>query len=79
MQAVGGGLRESQQDGAPGRRAEALRLRLAQDFRAIGIGDDQAGVGRHDFSGYIGGNREIQAIAMGGVVAPFAIGAKIGD
>ena len=64
-------------DGAPGRRRDGVRRRLTQDFAAVGIGDDQSRLLRHDGERHVGVDGEIEPVAMSEVVAPFLVGAKI--
>ena len=53
--------------------------RFAMHVRAIGIGDNQAGLFRKDFARQILREREEQPVAMRAVFMPFLIGAQILD
>ena len=63
---------------APAWRRHPLELGFAQDFRAIRIGDDEAGLDRHELAPASLGNGEIEPVAASDIVAPFAVGAKVG-
>ena len=53
--------------------------RVAMQMRAVGVGDDQSGIGRKQFAGQILREGEEQPVAMQPVVLPFLIGAQILD
>ena len=63
--------------GSPARsRAARRRAGSPRRTRSATI---SPGLLRHDLGGHVGRDREIKAVAMGGVVAPFAVGAEVGD
>ena len=53
--------------------------RLAFEFGAKCIGHDESRIGREDLARHFDGCREKQPIAVGTVVLPFLVGAKIGN
>ena len=61
----------------PRRCGKAVFRRRAMHVRAVGIGDDQAGVGGKYLATQILGEGEEQPVAMGPVFRPFLIGAQI--
>ncbi len=77
MQPIGGGLGEAQQQRAPAWRRHPLGLGFPQDFRAIRIGDDEAGLDRHQLRRRPLGNGEVEPVAASDIVAPLAVGAKV--
>ncbi len=53
--------------------------RIAMQMRAVGVGNDQSGVGRKQLAGQILREGEEQPVAMRPVVLPFLIDAQILD
>lgn len=53
--------------------------RVAEDLRPIGVSDDEAGVVGHNLGWDRFGDGEEKLVAMAPIVAPFLVGAKIGD
>lgn len=74
-----GSASKSQEHCAPRRGSKPVLGRRAQNFRAIGISKDKARVLRHDIGGYGPWDCKKEPVAMGAVVLPFGIGAKICD
>ena len=74
-----GGHRKAQRHRLAGRRRQAMLRRLAMQMRAIGVGDDQAGVGGKDLARQILREGEEQPVAMGAVFLPFLVGTQILD
>ena len=58
-------------------RRQAMLGRLAMQMRAIGVGDDQAGIVRENLARQILREGEEQPVAMHPVVLPFLVGAQI--
>jgi hypothetical protein len=71
-------LREAKQEPPSARRSHAPEIGLAQDFCAVRIGDDEAGLRRRHLDRRRIGNGEIEPVAASGVGAPFAVGPEIG-
>jgi hypothetical protein len=59
------------------RRRQPVLWRRAMHMRAIGVGNDQAGVSREDLARQILGEGEEQPVAMGAVFRPFLVGPQI--
>ena len=58
-------------------RRQAMLGRLAMQVRAVGVGDDQAGILRKNLARQILREGEEQPVAMHPVVLPFLVGAQI--
>src|SRR5260370_2826904 len=59
-----------------GRRRETMLRRLAMHMRAIGVGDDQAGLFGKNLARQILGEGEKQPVAMRPVLLPLLVGAQ---
>ena len=79
MQPVRRRVRKTHEHRAAGGGGDAMLRRLPQNFRAKAIGQDEPRVVVHDFDGHGLGDREKEPIAMGAIVAPFCVCAKIRD
>ena len=60
-----------------GRRRQPVLGRLAVQMRAIGVGDNQAGIRREDLAGQVLGEGKEQPVAMRSLILPFLVGAQI--
>jgi hypothetical protein len=72
-------VRKTQKHRPAGGGSHAMFRRLAQNFGAIGVGQNEPRILWHDFDGHGLGDREKEPIAMGAIVAPFCVCAKIRD
>ncbi len=73
LQAAGGGVGEAQQERPAAGAGEPPRWRLAADLGAVAVGDDEAAVLRQQAGVEAGGHAEIEPVAPGQVVPPFAV------
>ncbi len=64
---------EAQQQGAAPCRRERNRLRIAQEFGGISICNDQAAVLRQQAGVEPDGNAEVEPVAPGPILRPFAV------
>ena len=62
-----------------GRWRKPVLWRLAENLCSEGVGEDQAGFDGNDLARGRRIDREIEPVAMGAIVAPFPVGAKIGQ
>src|SRR4029453_10529169 len=68
-----GGPRKAQRHCLAPRGMEEMFPRITLYFRPPGIGDDEAGLRRHDLGFEIGGDGEIEPVAEIGIFRPFNI------
>jgi hypothetical protein len=74
------GRRRPGRSGGAGRGGSpkpCAEIGLAKDFRAEGVGDNEPGLERRELDRRRFGNREVEPVAVGGVIAPLAVGAEI--
>ena len=71
------GAGESQHHRLAPCRAEPLFLRLAHEMRAVAVGEHQSGLAGNDLAGEVRRHGEIEPVAMGQVLGPFAVGLKV--
>jgi hypothetical protein len=79
MEAMRSRMREAHEHGAARGWGYSMLWRLPQNIAAIGIGQNEPGVLGHDVDGHALGNGKIELVAMGAILTPFCIRAKIGD
>lgn len=78
MEAVRSEAGELQRCRLAGRGRQSGFGRLADEFRAIGVSDDETGVRRHDLEWHCGRDREIKAVAILTILWPLPVRAQVG-
>jgi hypothetical protein len=78
MQPIGRGLGEAQQQRPSAGRGHALQFGLPHNFRGVRVSHDEARRQRRLVGRRALRDGEIEPVAASGIVAPLAIGAKVG-